>query len=109
MSPNNSSFVAVREFAENMIGTPPDISLKRVTVLVEGSANYCYRNIRMSITYNYGYMDYQVSLLWEDDADQPDYKSLDLHGYYSTNFQNFVFSNGTLTFTDGANRVTIML
>lgn len=110
MLPNKQSkqsFSCVRKFAESM-GESPDSFFERVNVLVHADSDYCYHNIRMTITYNYSYMDYQVSLFWEDDDNQPEYKTLDLHGQYSTNFQEFMFTNGVLSFTDGTNQITIM-
>ena len=62
-----------------------------VLVQINGT-DYLYSNINVQITYNYGYMDYQLSLVWEDDKSQISYTSLVLHGTYSSNFQMFTFS-----------------
>lgn len=103
----DKSFLSVRKFAESM-DKSPDSFLEYVNVLVQNDADYYYLNIHMGISYHYDYMDYRISLFWEEDNNQVDYSSLGLHGYYSTNFQEFSFSNGTLVFTDGTNKITIM-
>lgn len=53
-------------------------------------------------------MEYKVEILWEYDKKQKDYKSLDLHGYYNTNFQKFSYRDGNLCFMDGSNEITIL-
>lgn len=103
----NSSFHNVQKFLD-FLDERPSCSLKKVNVLVHNGRQHLYRNINMSITFQPGPEDYKIDLIWEDDDSQPEYKSLGLHGYYSTNFQKFTFSNGILTFTDGANHITIM-
>lgn len=49
-----------------------------------------------------------MEILWEYDKKQKDYKSLDLHGYYNTNFQKFSYRDGNLCFMDGSNEITIL-
>ena len=102
------SFRNIRKFAEAANGTP-DNFCKIFDVIVISDTPYLYRNITMTIHYDYGYMDYQVELFWEEDADQVDYRHLGLHGQYSTNFQSFTFSNRTLSFHDGHNTVSISI
>ena len=48
-------------------------------------------------------MDYRIEITWEEDPTQPTYDSINLHGYYSTNFQTFVFDEaGHYCFTNTA-------
>ena len=63
----------------------------------------------MSIGYQYNYMDYKVELIWEDDTSQPNYEDIGLHEEYSTNWQEFSFSGGRLSFTDGDNQVSVFV
>ena len=100
------SFRAVREFAE-AAGGSADSFYKKVTVTVQADREYIYRDIDMSISYNYGYMDYQVKPIWEDDEAGEDYRSLGLHGQYSSNFQLFSFLGGALRFEDGDNTIRV--
>ena len=103
------SFSSVRSFAEASGGSP-DSFYRRVDVMVcHGQEKYLYQEIYMSISYQYKYMDYKVDLVWEDDATQPDYEDIGLHGGYSTNFQEFSFSGDELSFTDGGNQVSIFV
>ena len=70
---------------------------------------YLYSDIYVTITYSIPYMDYSVNIVWEDDDTQPDYKSLGLHGKYSSSFQDFSFDKklNTLSFKDGIRVITI--
>lgn len=102
------SFRNVRLFAEAAGGTP-DKFFETLDVLVKSDRDYLYRSITIHIGYNYGYMDYRVELTWEDDTSQVDYRELGLHGQYSTNFQEFFFSNDTLSFKDGDNEISIFI
>lgn len=101
------SFASVRSYAEAS-GSSPDNFYKKTNVLVQVNGNdYLYSNIDVQITYNYGYMDYQLSLVWEDDKGQISYTSLGLHGTYSSNFQMFSFTGDALSFFDGQNSVKV--
>lgn len=101
------SFDAVRSFMEaadrpgDSFQGLADVSVQRQTEEI------FYQRVRLFISYQHGYMDYKVALIWEDDKNQPDYHSIGLHGEYSTNFQEFSFSNGALSFWDGGNRISI--
>lgn len=77
-----------------------------VTVEHNGSI-YIYKGIYVSVTYNYGYMQMEISIAWDEDTSQPYYKDLDLHMGYNTNFQNFQNSGSTLIWHDGNNRILI--
>ena len=105
---SDKSFRNVRLFAEAAGGTPDNFR-ETVDVLVQADKNYLYRGIEMHIYYNYGYMDYQVELMWENDTRQIDYRELGLHGCYSTNFQAFSFSGNTLSFQDGDNAIDVFM
>ena len=103
------SFSNVRSFA-GASGGSPDNFYRRVNVTVHhGQEEYLYRGIYMSIGYQYNYMDYKVELIWEDDTSQPNYEDIGLHGEYSTNWQEFSFSGGRLSFTDDDNQVSVFV
>ncbi|MCI7472533.1 MAG: hypothetical protein MSB10_02505 [Clostridiales bacterium] len=105
------SFRSVRSFAE-ACGGSPDSFYQKVDALVHCNDNdreYLYRGIDINISYHFGYMDYQVELIWEDDSSQPDYKSIGLHGKYSTNWQEFSVCEDKLSFMDGSNRISIFV
>lgn len=104
----NKSFRNVRLFAEAAGGTPDDFR-ETVDVLVQTSTSHLYRDIEIHISYRYGYRDYQIELMWENDMCQIDYHKLGLHGYYSTNFQAFSFSDNTLSFQDGDNVIVVFM
>lgn len=101
------SFASVRSYAEASGGSP-DNFYKKANVLVQANGtDYLYSNIDVQIAYNYGYMDYQLSLVWEDDKSQISYTSLGLHGTYSSNFQMFSFTGDALSFVDGQNSIKV--
>lgn len=68
---------------------------------------YKYSNISVYISYNIRYEQMDISILWEDDYTQINYKTLGLHGVYNTNFQNFVYENGDLIWYDGNNKIVL--
>ena len=51
---------------------------------------------------------YKVDIIWEDDDSHDEYHSLGLHGTYSSDYQDFVFVNNSLSFEDGDNKITIL-
>ena len=77
-----------------------------VTVF-HGGNTYLYRNVFVSVSYNIGYMQMDITILWEDDRTNPAYSSLGLHMGYNTNFQDFRFENGYLSWNDGNNRISL--
>lgn len=101
------SFDNVRKFLE-FLGEIPECPPRKVNVLVQGNKQFSYHNIGMSISQRPKYRDYGVDLMWEDDVDQPDYTALGLRGKYSSNFVLFAFTNGTLSFADGNNQISIL-
>ena len=81
----------------------------RVDVLVQNSnQQYLYSDVYVRVTYNIAYMQMDVDIVWEDDTNQCDYSTLGLHGRYNSNFQEFSCSNGTLTWKDGENTISIL-
>lgn len=50
----------------------------------------------------------KVEMLWENGKERINYKFLDSHCYYSTNFQNFLYKRGNLCFINGNNAITIL-
>lgn len=81
----------------------------RVDILVQNlNQQYLYSDVNVSISYNIGYMQMDVDIVWEDDTKQRDYSTLGLHGRYNSNFQEFSCSNGTLTWEDGENTISIL-
>lgn len=101
------SFGSVRSFME-AAGRPSNSFQSTVDVsVVSKRGESLYQEIGLFISYRYDHMDYKVALMWEEDGSQPDYHSIGLHGEYSTNFQEFSFSNGVLSFWDGDKRISI--
>lgn len=80
---------------------------KRLDVLVIADKEYLFTNITVTINYNAAYMQYDVVIMWEEDSSKPDYRTLELHGQYNTNFQIIEHKNCNLSFIDGNNRITI--
>lgn len=71
------------------------------------NVTYVYKNIHVKIFYDPSYAQMKVEVFWEDDLSQPDYSSINLHGTYNTNFQEFVFSKGILKWMDNENTIEI--
>ena len=79
------------------------------TVIVKhDEVKYVYNDICIRVSYNAGYMQLDLSVIWEDDSNQVPYKQLGLHGSYNTTFQSFEFSNDTLRWIDGNNEILII-
>ena len=100
---SEQSFIAVKKAindAEHYYGN------KDVVVRINDKV-LTYHNVSVSIYYNIGYMQMDVNIIWEDDKEQIPYKTLDLHGIYNTNFQNFTLQNNCLIWKDGNNIITI--
>ena len=74
-----------------------------------GGESYTYHNITLRVYYDAGYRQITVSVMWEEDSYQPDYKSLGLHGMYNTNFQDFKYSRGCLQWEDGPSSISIRI
>ena len=68
---------------------------------------YIYKNIYVNIYYNVAYMQMNVDVCWDDDLTQPKYSTLGLHVGYNTNFQEFLYEDGYLTWYDNKNRISI--
>lgn len=77
------------------------------TVVTTTGIMYIYNNISVGVQYNVPYMQMDVDVMWEEDASQPSYKELGLHGKYNSNFQDFTFLNNTLQWEDGDNKILV--
>lgn len=85
-----------------------DLFSDNVDVFVQHSdQQYLYSGIYVRVSYNIPYMQMDVDIVWEDDTSQCDYSSLGLHGKYNSNYQDFSCSNGTLTWKDGKNTISV--
>ena len=79
-----------------------------VNATVENNGRiYLYRDIYASVSYNIGYMQMDLSLDWDDDSNQINYKKLGLHVGYNSNFQEFSVDGNNLLWEDGKNRITV--
>ena len=79
-----------------------------VDVEVQRNGNiYFYNDIYLRVSYKACYGQLDVYICWEDDVDMVDYKSLNLHGEYNTNFQDFEFKDNILSWEDGINHIEI--
>ena len=106
---NEESFAAARNFALFQCrnsDAQEDRFYGKCNVVVD---DMLYRNIDVSVSYQVGYMDFRVVILWEQDTSQSDYKKIGLHGYYSSNFQSFSFdeATNTLSFNDDTHRISV--
>lgn len=97
-----SSILAVKD----AIGGETYYDLRDVSV-THNSTEYIYKNIYVKIYYDTSYAQMCVEVIWEDDASQPEYKTIGLHGIYNTNFQEFTYSNGILKWNDNNNIIAI--
>lgn len=98
----DKSFKAVKD----AIKKEPFAKHMDVCVLHNGE-EYFYNNVYARINYNIAYMQMDVIIIWEDDTTQIDYKKLELHGSYNSNFQKFYYNNEKLCWTDGDNKISI--
>ena len=80
---------------------------KSTAIVIHDEVEYLYNDISVRVSYNAGYMQLDLFVIWEDDSKQVPYKQLDLHGSYNTTFQSFEFFNGTLRWIDGNNVILL--
>ena len=80
---------------------------KANAIVINDGSEYEYNNITVRVSYNAGYMQLDLSVIWEDDSVQVPYKQLGLHGIYNTSYQDFTFSNGCLQWTDDDNEISL--
>ena len=90
---------------KNAIGGRESFGGKATVTVLNSNEEYMYRDIYIRVTYNYGYMQFDLDVLWEDDNTQIYYKELGLHGTYNTNYQSFSYSNNLLKWTDNENTI----
>ena len=100
------SDISFRNVKDAIGDVQPYDGIKDVLVFCNNNV-YKYSNISVFVSYNIPYMQMDVSVIWEDDDTQIDYKTLGLHGVYNTNFQNFVYENGDLIWYDGNKKIVI--
>ena len=74
---------------------------KKLDVLVlKNNESYLYKNVDVRIVYDSGYMQYRISIIWEEDLNQLSFRDLNLRGEYNTNFNKFFLENENLVLTD---------
>lgn len=79
-----------------------------VDAIVENKGKiFSYNDIYASVSYNVGYMQMDLFLGWEDDTKQIDYKTLNLHAGYNSNFQEFSLNGEYLCWKDGENSIMV--
>lgn len=90
------SYRAILNFTGNKISFQ-----KKLDVLVlKNNKPYLYKNVDVRIVYDSGYMQYRISIIWEEDLNQLSFRDLNLRGEYNTNFNKFFLENENLVFTD---------
>ena len=90
---------------KNAIGGREFFWGKATVTVLNNKEEYIYSNIDIRVTYNCGYMQLNLDVLWENDTTQISYKELGLHGTYNTNFQSFSYLNDLLKWTDNENTI----
>lgn len=102
----SESLEAVREFVLNQHTVTGDKFYGACNVVV---GDLLYANVYVAMYYQIDTKDFRVSIMWEEDSSQPDFRSINLHGSYSSNFQLFSFneSTNTLAFEDGLHKISI--
>lgn len=93
-----SSISAVKDFSNNKVAEFP----VDAEVCENGIVKFHYSNIGFQQSYNAGYMQHTVNLMWEyDNTQSEDFRERNLHGSYNTNFQIMSYRNGALIIEDG--------
>ena len=91
-----ASYGAILNFTGNKISFQ-----KKLDVLVlKNNESYLYKNVDVRIVYDSGYMQYRISIIWEEDLNQFSFRDLNLRGEYNTNFNKFFLENENLVLTD---------
>ena len=99
-----ASYGAILNFTGNKISFQ-----KKLDVLVlKNNESYLYKNVDVRIVYDSGYMQYRISIIWEEDLNQLSFRDLNLRGEYNTNFNKFFLENENLVLTDD-NGIKIMV
>ena len=102
-----NSMHEIHRFMEEC-GHVSDTFYMKLDVVVSGDKKYLYENVTVNISHEFGYGQYKVAIMWEEDKSQVPYKQLGLHGYYGTNFQEFSFGS-SLNFHDGDKSISILV
>lgn len=85
-----------------------DYFFGRVNIQVSNDKEtYIYRDVEVTVSYHIGYMQMQVTIMWEDDTDSPKYETLGLHKGYNSNFQNFKYLGDCLVWEDNGYTISI--
>ena len=99
------SYDAILKFTGNKISFQKKLDV----VVLKNNESYLYKNIDVRIVYDSGYMQYRISIIWEDDLSQFPFKTLNLRGEYNTNFNKFILKNENLVLTDDNGvKITVM-
>lgn len=99
----NHSFIAVKD----AIGTGDSFYGKLNVTVSNDEGTYLYEDVYVVANYNIGYMQMEISIMWEDDPSQPDYTDFGLHKGYNSNFQDFEYRDGYLSWEDGDNKISL--
>lgn len=98
----------IHEFMEACDYISDTFYMKLDVIVFANGSEYLYKNVTVNISHEFKYGHYKVSIIWEDDLSQVPYKQLGLHGYYSTNFQEFSFLT-SLDFYDDDKSISILV
>nr|DAK60754.1 MAG TPA: hypothetical protein [Caudoviricetes sp.] len=99
------SYDAILNFTGNKI----NFQKKLDVVVLKNNISYLYKDVTVIIDYQVSYMQYKLSIIWEDDSNQLNFKDLNLRGDYNTNFNKFFLENENLVLTDDNGvKITVM-
>ena len=91
-----ASYEAILNFTGNKISFQKKLDV----VVLKNNESYLYKNVDVRIVYDSGYMQYRISIIWEEDLNQFSFRDLNLRGEYNTNFNKFFLENENLVLTD---------
>lgn len=99
-----SSVSAVKRFMNDCAAKDGTKIITAIDVFENGEMIHTGKG-EVYCSYNHGYMQYSVSILWSFD----DYvmRKLGLHGTYNTNYQSFSYSDGLLVVEDDDLKICI--
>lgn len=84
----------------NFTGNKISFQKKLDVLVLKNNESYLYKNVDVRIVYDSGYMQYRISIIWEEDLNQFSFRDLNLRGEYNTNFNKFFLENENLVLTD---------
>ena len=91
-----ASYGAISNFTGNKIS----FQKKHDVLVKKNNESFLYKNVDVRIVYDSGYMQYRISIIWEEDLNQLSFRDLNLRGEYNTNFNKFFLENENLVLTD---------